>query len=543
MILADVETWLHGGGIGLATFVSEDLTCVATGLLIHARQLHWFVGLAACTLGILAGDAGLWLMGRTLGRAALRIRWVASRLPAERVDQLGVWFDRRGWSAVLAARFLPGTRFPVYVAAGILGRRVDRFLLWALLAALLWTPLLVLSAALLGPVVEAPLRRLLGANWLAFALAILLIVVAFRGMMEFSSTYRRAALVARLSRLWRWEFWPAWLFYLPLGPWLAWLALRHYSLRAPLAANPGISHGGGVVGESKSEILAHLPAEWIVPTALLSADDLERRLQQLTELMRARDWQFPLILKPDVGQRGAGVRLVRDTDDARRCLAEIPETLIAQRYHPGPYEAGIFYYRFPDDARGRIFSITDKLFPLVVGDGMSSIEALIWRDGRLRMQARVFLARLGAHGAARVPAAGERVPLAIAGNHCQGTLFRDGSHLITPQLEARIDAIACGFSGFYFGRFDVRYSDVDEFRAGRDLAIVELNGSTSESTNIYDPTWSLWRAYRVLMRQWAVLFAIGAQNLKRGVAAPTPWRMLGEIRAHYRARHVSALAD
>jgi hypothetical protein len=42
----------------------------------------------------------------------------------------------------------------------------------------------------------------------------------------------------------------------------------------------------------------------------------------------------------------------------------------------------------------------------------------------------------------RVPAVGEPVRLAIAGNHAQGTLFLDGSDLITAALERRVDDIA-----------------------------------------------------------------------------------------------------
>ena len=51
-----------------------------------------------------------------------------------------------------------------------------------------------------------------------------------------------------------------------------------------------------------------------------------------------------------------------------------------------------------------------------------------------------------------------------------------------------------------------RYSDVEKFRAGQDLFIIELNGVTSEATNLYDPTWSLLRAYQLLFKQWHILF-------------------------------------
>jgi hypothetical protein len=122
--------------------------------------------------------------------------------------------------------------------------------------------------------------------------------------------------------------------------------------------------------------------------------------------------------------------------------------------------------------------------------------------------------------------------LAFAGNHVQGTLFRDGRHLLTPALERRIDEIARQIPGFFIGRFDVRYSSVDRFKAGEDLAIVELNGATAESTNIYDPDGSLLDAYRTLFRQWSLVFAIGAVNRRRGAAA-TPLRRLIQLTASH----------
>jgi hypothetical protein len=256
----------------------------------------------------------------------------------------------------------------------------------------------------------------------------------------------------------------------------------------------------------------------------------------------AAGWAFPLVVKPDVGQRGVGVRLVHGWDEVSAYLADARHAVIVQPFHPGPHEAGVFYYRKPGAARGRIFSMTDKHFPVLIGDGASTIEALIWRHPRYRLQARIFLLR---HREARerVLAAGERFALAIAGNHAQGTLFRDGAHLITPALERRVDEIARQYPGFCVGRFDIRYGDVASFKAGRELAIVELNGATAESTNIYDPANSVWKAYRTLFAQWRLVFEIGAANRRRG-AAVTPFRRLVQLaREHLAAPAVFPVSD
>ncbi|MDZ4828912.1 MAG: carboxylate--amine ligase [Phycisphaerae bacterium] len=346
---------------------------------------------------------------------------------------------------------------------------------------------------------------------------------------------------ANVDRLWRWEFWPRSIFYAPLVPALALLALRYRSATVWTAANPAMPHGG-VAGERKSQILAALPAPWALATELIPLTTGSKRLEQLLRAMDDRDWSFPVVLKPDVGERGAGVRLVRDCDEAAAAISACSYDLVAQPYHPGPFEAGVFYVRQPGATSGSIFSITDKRFPTVTGDGRSSIRRLIWKDTRLRMQAARFLERLGP-SAKQVPATGAIVRLAIAGNHCQGTLFADGVHLITPALTRRFDDISRAFPGFYFGRFDVRYRSVESFMAGTDFGIVELNGVLSESTNIYDPTRSLVAAYATLIRQWSAAFAIGAANARAGHRVSGVLELWRLLRSHASRQAPSPLAD
>jgi membrane protein DedA with SNARE-associated domain len=524
-----------------ATFVSEDLTCIGTGLLVYEQQVGLSLGVSACFIGIFLGDLGLWLVGRVVGRPVLAWPSVRRRLPSEKFDRLATWFDQRGWQAVLVARFLPGARLPVYLAAGALGQQVGHFTFCALIAAAVWTPLLVVVVALFGGVVVAPLRSALGSTWLALPVAAALLFAVRQIIHALADSRSRQRFLSRVSKIWRWEFWPSWLFYLPLLPWLAYLSLRY---RGPLvwtAANPSIPDGG-VVGESKAAILDRLLTSAVLPYTLVRAGSDQDRLAHVQDSIAARGWGFPLILKPDASQRGAGVKLAHGLADVAEYISQHPAPFLVQVYHPGPYEAGVFYYRLPDDAHGHIFSITDKHFPEVTGDGRATLAELVWSHSRYRMQARTFLVRYASQHD-RVLAEGETMRLGVAGNHCQGTMFRDGSHLITLELERALDRVARHFTGFHVGRFDIRYVDVNEFKAGRDLAIVELNGATSESTNIYDPSWSLVRAYRTLYRQWALLYAIGARNRSRGTRPSRMWPLWQAIRSFYRTRQVNLLAD
>src|SRR5947207_2312642 len=69
------------------------------------------------------------------------------------------------------------------------------------------------------------------------------------------AAYARFSVLSERMR--RWEFWPAWLFYLPVAGFCAWLGIRFRGLALPTVANPS-QKNGGVVGESKSEILRTL---------------------------------------------------------------------------------------------------------------------------------------------------------------------------------------------------------------------------------------------------------------------------------------------
>ena len=511
-------------GLFFGTFISEDLACVTAALLIQRGEIDAIAALGACTAGIFVGDCALWATGR-LGKPAAR-RWLSKNLQWERAERVRAWIDRDGATAIFISRFVPGLRLPIYFVAGLAGMPLGRFAAWTCAAVLLWTPFVILLASstpvVVGPV--AALGVLQGIRW----------IPSFQWKRTF----------ARFARFKRWEFWPMWLFYAPVAVWVTLLAIRYRGISVITASNPGISDGG-VVGESKFDILVRLPADCTIPSVVIESEKgatAFQRVQSVVDAMQRGRWTFPLILKPNVGQRGIGVRRVHDLEAVRDYFDREHDAVLAQPYHDGPFEAGVFYYRMPWWPHGRILSITDKHFPAVVGDGRSTLEELIWQHPRYRLQADVFLER-HARSLHRVIESGERYQLAIAGNHAQGTVFRDGSRLLTPELERRIDEIGRAFPGFFVGRFDIRYRDEGAFVAGRDLAIVELNGATAESTDIYDPDNSLLSAYRQLFRQWAIVFAIGAANRASGTRVTSMPRLVALVRAYLAARVAHPVSD
>jgi len=352
---------------------------------------------------------------------------------------------------------------------------------------------------------------------------------------------RRRLLVSTWRRLTRWEFWPPWAFYPPVFVYLVYLMAKHRSATLFTAANPAIL-AGGVVGESKYDILEGLAGsgEYVARSCLVDGSlGAEAKLRAARDFMATEGLSFPIVLKPNCGQRGSGVVIIRAENALAAALAWSSVDTIVQEYVGGT-EFGVFYYRRPSAAHGRIFSVTEKQFPVVVGDGLRTLEQLILHDDRAVCAARLYSERYRDE-LSSVPAAREAVTLAELGSHCRGALFLDGGQVLSPELEERFDRIARGFDGFYFGRFDVRVDGgIDAFRAGRGFKIIELNGVTSEATHIYHPGTPLATAYRVLMRQWQIAFEIGAENRLRGVSPTSVWTIVRLVRDYARTsqRHL-----
>jgi hypothetical protein len=329
-----------------------------------------------------------------------------------------------------------------------------------------------------------------------------------------------------LKKWGRWEFWPPWAAYAPLAPYWLSLAARHGSFTVFTAANPGIP-SGGLAGESKSRILAHLSRA--AAFILLKSDaDLEKNIAAV-ETFSA----YPVVLKPDVGERGTNVAVIRSAEQLRSYLASATGAVIAQRYVAG-LEFGIFYVRYPHEAHGSITSITEKRFPHVTGDGRSTLAELIGRDSRASLLIDTYR-KSCARPMNDVPARGEHVRLVEIGSHCRGAIFANAGHLHTDALAAAIDASAREHPGFYFGRFDVRSPSIEDLQSGG-LTILELNGVAAEATHIYDPSVSIWQAYGAMFRHWRWAFEIGALNRSRG-ADPMSLRALWKLCLEHRPQH------
>ncbi len=146
--------WLAGLAIIAATFIHEDIATVATGMLVADGVIGAGVALPALYTGIVAGDMGLYGIGRLVALNRMAQRMAGGK----RFSALKIWLDERLVAGVLMVRFLPGLRMPAYTTYGFFAMPFRRFVVSVIFAASLWTTGLFYLAYAFGA---------LTAQWLA----------------------------------------------------------------------------------------------------------------------------------------------------------------------------------------------------------------------------------------------------------------------------------------------------------------------------------------------------------------------------------------
>lgn len=310
-----------------------------------------------------------------------------------------------------------------------------------------------------------------------------------------------------LIRFLHWEYWP---FHFVYGPiYLYWfvLCIRARSLFFFNASNPTIRNGGFLL-ESKKEIYDIMPQEWYPPTIFFKQgthpDEISARLHE-------SGLTYPLIGKPDIGMRGLGVEKLYTPEEVFAYAKKSRVDFLLQEFIHFEYEAGIFYYRYPDSAKGHISGIVGKEFLTLTGDGVSTMETLLQKDQRFILQIASLKETKG-EALQEILSENETRVLVPYGNHARGAKFLDLSELIDERLSATIDTLSQQIPGFYFGRMDIRYKDWESLKNGKDFSIIELNGAGSEPAHIYDPRHSIFFAWKEIIRHWHILLIISRQN-------------------------------
>jgi hypothetical protein len=314
-----------------------------------------------------------------------------------------------------------------------------------------------------------------------------------------------------MIRLRNWEYWPFGIVQFPLFFYYPWLSFRARSFTFFAASNPGILMGG-MFGESKFQVLELIPAEY-KPRSLIFKKEFPR--DKTHQIILENHLDYPLIFKPDIGERGFMVRRINSPQEAEAYAEEMRHDFIIQELVSLPLEFGVFYARFPQDESGTVTSIVMKEMLSIEGDGKSTLKELILNKERAKLQWPSLEKKYRNELDVVLPK-GEKREIVSIGNHCLGTKFINANHLINNRLIASFDQISKSIPGFYFGRFDLRCASIEDLERGN-IRIVELNGCGAEPAHIYDPRFSFFKAVAILIEHWRTIFDIAQQNKNLGI--------------------------
>src|SRR5437867_29574 len=113
--------------IFFASFVYEDGATLLAATLSASGRLDPRIGLLSAFLGIWIGDIGLYGLGSMFGRHTTQSRWLQKYLKPQSLAKAERWFLKHGSFALVMSRAIPGSRLPLYVAAGALRLPVRMF--------------------------------------------------------------------------------------------------------------------------------------------------------------------------------------------------------------------------------------------------------------------------------------------------------------------------------------------------------------------------------------------------------------------------------
>ena len=308
-----------------------------------------------------------------------------------------------------------------------------------------------------------------------------------------------------------WEYWPMWLVYFPASFYFVYVCLKARSFFFFSAANPSIETGG-MFFESKWKIFELIPKQYYPATIYIdAADDLQSTIQKMTVAGIA----FPVIAKPDRGERGWCVKKLNNVIELEAYKRSVVIPFLIQAYSAYPLEFSIFYYRHPSSDKGAVTSVTLKKLLSVTGDGGSTIEQLIERNDRAVLQSTI-LKKSEQINLSRILKYGEEEILVPYGNHVRGAMFLDYNNILDEQLVNTFDTISKSINGFYFGRYDLRCASIEDLKQGKNFAILELNGAGAEPAHIYQPGFSFFKAQKVITAHYEMMYAAAKENKKRG---------------------------
>ena len=129
---------------GLGVPIPEDITLLAAGVMSALKSISLIGAIIVGLIGVLAGDAFMFFLGRVYGKKAFKFPVIRNILTPERIQLAERKIRGNSKFICFTARFLPGLRSPLFLTAGAMGVSPLTFFLLDGFAALISVPVWIL---------------------------------------------------------------------------------------------------------------------------------------------------------------------------------------------------------------------------------------------------------------------------------------------------------------------------------------------------------------------------------------------------------------
>ncbi len=290
--------------------------------------------------------------------------------------------------------------------------------------------------------------------------------------------------------------------YLPATVYAIAIGIKNRNLFFLSLANPEHALGGFVL-DSKYEQQQRIPAPWQLKS--LRIKPYERII---TEQIQAL-FEFPVIVKPDVGEGGKGVKYITQNDSLRAYAKKAKVAFIIQEYTRFSHEYSILCYRFTTTVFIR--SITERIPLEVTGDGKMTLKDLINRLPYSNNKRKRIIASSTSELNETLASKELRLVNGL-GNYDFGATYREHTEVKSP-LKKAVEELFTALQNYDVARIDVKANDWNGLQNGC-FKVLEINGLNGEPIHIYDQKYTLLAAQKEILRHWKQIYIISKNNAK-----------------------------
>lgn len=327
-----------------------------------------------------------------------------------------------------------------------------------------------------------------------------------------------------------WEAWDWRLKYVPIIPAWVWYCIKSRSLWFFTPSNPALVFGG-FDGVSKKDMYLHLPPG-SYPKSLFIKNNSP--FNEVENLFLLKGFKYPAAVKPETGRMGFMFRKIENVADLKRYHETMPVNYIIQEFIDYPLEVSAFYYRFPGEKKGVITGFIKKESLQVIGDGKSTVLQLIEMSPRARLRLEEMKLK-HKDKLNEILEKGKPFKLSHALNLSRGGKLVSMESEKDEQLLQVFDQLSNYSKDFYYGRYDIKCTSVEDLKHGKNFTILEYNGSGGEPHHVYGNGNTLLQACSILLHHWNMLYKISKASNHKGVpywGLKQGWHFFREANKH-----------